>query len=166
MRMIVCLFLLVNLSSIAHAQKVRVDRIDIIGKRIYQVTVGKLIPDKRAPTGVVASVIKVTKSEDTATLHARIGLEFGIQYVIVGSPKGALVPIRIVNVYPNQGLRNPKTHRIVRRVEFVRNKIVGDVIDAGYAFENGWEIVPGRWRFELWYKNRELVEQSFIVRKP
>lgn len=166
MRIIICCYLLLSLSTIAHAQKIQIQRIDIVGKGIYQVAVGKFTRDNQAPTGVVASVINAKKIEDTTTVRARVGVEFGIQYVIVGSPKGAVVPIRIVNVYPNKGLRNPKMHKIVRRVEFVRNKIIGDVIYAGYAFENRWEIVPGRWKFELWYKDREMAEQTFIVHKP
>lgn len=167
MRTIVCCFLLLlNLSSVAHAQKAQIERIDIVGKGIYQVAVGKLTPDKQAPTGVVASVKKATKIEDTTTVHARIGLEFGIEYVIIGAPKGAKVPIRVVNVYPKQGLRNPKTRRTLRHAEFVRNKIIGDTIYAGYAFENEWEVVPGVWKIELWHKNRKLAEQSFTVSNP
>jgi len=166
MRMILFYFLLLSLSSVAHAQTSWIERIDIVGKGIYQVAVGELKSEKQAPTGVVASVENVKKIEDTTTVPARNGLEFGIQYVIGGMPKGAQVPIRIVNVYPKQGLRNPKTRKTVRRVEIVRNKIIGDVIYAGYAFENEWEIVPGVWKFELWYKNRKLAEQSFTVIRP
>lgn len=163
--MIICSFLLLSMSSITHAHKAQIERIDIVGKGIYHVAVDKMTPDKQAPTGVVSSVKKATKIEDTTTVHAGIGLEFGIQYVIVGSPKRASVPIRIVNVYPSQGLRNPKTHKLFRRVEFVRNKIIGDVNYAGYAFEHRWEILPGKWKFELWYNNHKMAEQSFIVRK-
>jgi hypothetical protein len=166
MRTIVCCFLLLSLSSVAHAQKAQIERIDIVGRGIYQVAVGKLTPDKQTPTGVVASVKNATKVEDTTTVHARIGLEFGIEYVIVGSPKGAQVPIRIVNIYPKQGLRNPKTRKTLRHAEIVRKKTIGDVIYAGYAFENEWEIVPGVWKFELWHKNRKLAQQSFTVSKP
>ena len=166
MRTIVSYLLLLSLSSVAHAQKVKIDRIDIIGKGIYQVAVGKLTPNKLTPTGVITSVQNAKKIEDTTTVHARIGVEFGIQYVIVGVPKGARVPIQIVNVYPKQGLRNPKTRETFRRVEIVRNKIIGDVVYTGYAFENAWEIVPGVWKFELWHKNRKLAEQRFTVTRP
>ena len=166
MRTIVSYLLLLSLSSVAHAQKVKIDRIDIVGKGIYQVAVGKLTPNKQTPTGVVTSVQNAKKIEDTTTVHARIGVEFGIQYVIVGVPKGAQVPIRIVNVYPKQGLRNPKTRETFRRAEIVRNKIIGDVVYTGYAFENAWEIVPGVWKFELWHKNRKLAEQRFTVTRP
>ena len=166
MRTIVSYLLLLCLSSVAHAQKAQIERIDIVGKGIYQVAVGKLTPNKRTPTGVVTSVQNAKKIEDTTTVHARIGVEFGIQYVIVGVPKGAQVPIRIVNVYPKQGLRNPKTRETFRRAEIVRNKIIGDVVYTGYAFENAWEIVPGVWKFELWHKNRKLAEQRFTVTRP
>ena len=166
MRTIVSYLLLLSLSSVAHAQKAQIERIDIVGKGIYQVAVGKLTPNKQTPTGVVTSVQNAKKIEDTTTVHARIGVEFGIQYVIVGVPKGAQVPIRIVNVYPKQGLRNPKTRETFRRAEIVRNKIIGDVVYTGYAFENAWEIVPGVWKFELWHKNRKLAEQRFTVTRP
>jgi Domain of unknown function (DUF3859) len=166
MRTIIGCFLLLSLSSVAHAQKAQIERIDIAGKGIYQVTVGKLTPDKQSPTGMVASVKNVKLVEETTTVPARIGLEFGIQYAIVGVPKGAKVPIRIVNVYPKQGLRNPKTRKTVRRAEIVRNKVIGELNYAGYAFENKWEIVPGVWKFELWHKNRKLAEQSFTVTRP
>jgi hypothetical protein len=159
-------YLLLSVSSVAYAQTTRIERIDIVGKGIYQVAVGKLTPEKQTPTGVAASVEDAKKIEDTTTIPARNGLEFGIEYVIVGMPKGAQVPIRIVSVYPEQGLRNPKTGKTVRRAEIVRNKIIGDVIYAGYAFENEWETVPGVWKFELWHKNRKLAEQSFTVAKP
>jgi len=166
MRTIVSYLLLLCLLSVAHAQKAQIERIDIVGKGIYQVAVGKLTPNKQTPTGVVTSVQNAKKIEDTTTVHARIGVEFGIQYVIVGVPKGAQVPIRIVNVYPKQGLRNPKTRETFRRAEIVRNKIIGDVVYTGYAFENAWEIVPGVWKFELWHKNRKLAEQRFTVTRP
>ncbi len=166
MRTIVCCILLLSLSSIAHAQKAQIERIDIVGKGIYWVAVGKQTPDKQTPTGIVVSVNKATKIEDTTTVHGRIGLECGIEYVIIGSPTGVQVPIRIVNVYPKQGLHNPKTRKTLRHAEIVRKKIVGDIIYTGYAFENEWEIVPGVWKFELWYKNRKLAEQNFIVSNP
>ncbi len=166
MRTIVCCFLFLSLSFVAHAQKAQIERIDIVGKGIYQVAVGKQTPDKQTPTGSVASVNEATKIEDTTTVLARIGLEFGIEYVIIGSPTGVQVPIRIVNVYPKQGLHNPKNRKTLRHAEIMRKKIIGDIIYTGYAFENEWEIVPGVWKFELWYKNRKLAEQSFTVSNP
>jgi Domain of unknown function (DUF3859) len=166
MRAIVSYFVLVMFSSIAHAQTAQIERIDIAGKGIYKVDAGQLTPDKRTPTGVVTIVENAAKIEDTITIPARNGLEFGIQYVIVGLPKSAKVPIRIVNVYPKQGLRNPETHKVIRRAEIVRDKFIGDVNYTGYAFENEWEMVPGIWKFELWHKNRKLAEQSFTVTRP
>jgi hypothetical protein len=46
MRTIISYFLLLSLSSVAYAQKAQVERIDIVGQVIYQVAVGKLIPEK------------------------------------------------------------------------------------------------------------------------
>ena len=166
MQFIFSLLLPLCILSAAYAETAQIDRIDIVGKGIYEIAVGKLTAERQTPTGVAASVENAKMIQDTTTVPARKGLEFGIQYVIVGMPKGAQVPIRIVNVYPKQWLRNPKTHKTVQHAEIVRNKVIGDVIYAGYAFENEWEIVPGVWKFELWFKNRKLAEQSFTVTKP
>jgi hypothetical protein len=89
-------FLLLSLLSVAYAQTAQIERIDIVGKGIYQVATGKQTPEKQTPTGVATSVENVKKLEDTTTVPARPGLEFGIEYVIVGMPKGAQVPVRIV----------------------------------------------------------------------
>ena len=55
----------------------------------------------------------------TTEITARLGVEFGLRYRIVGAPKGAKVPVKIVTIYPGDGLRNPKADKAdaARRAE-------------------------------------------------
>ena len=33
----------------------------------------------------------------------------------------------------------------------------------GYGLDQPWEMIPGKWRFEIWSGDRLLAEQSFTV---
>ena len=138
----------------------------MVAKGIYQIEVGTLTPERQTPTGVAASVDNVKNVQDTTTIPARRGIEFGFQYTIIGKPEGAQVPLRIVSIFPKRGLRNPATRKTTYRSEIVRDKTLGSIVYAGYGFEHEWEAVPGTWTFQLWHKNRKLAEQAFTVTKP
>jgi len=32
-----------------------------------------------------------------------------------------------------------------------------------YSFDEEWELIPGKWKFEVWHKGKKLCEQSFTV---
>ena len=53
MRMILSYFLLLSSLSVAHPQTAQVERIDIVGKGIYQVATAKQTSEKKTPTGVL-----------------------------------------------------------------------------------------------------------------
>jgi hypothetical protein len=36
----------------------------------------------------------------------------------------------------------------------------------GYGFDEKWEMLPGEWTFEVWYKKARLVKRSFTVFDP
>ena len=41
--------------------------------------------------------------------------------------------------------------------------MIGNTGYREYAFEHDWEVLPGKWTFEFWYRNRKVGEQSFCV---
>jgi hypothetical protein len=151
------------LSGDAVAQETRVDRIDVVGKGIYRVETGERTPDADVPTGSVALPLKVTNIEKTSSVPARIGAEFGLEYMIVGEPTGADVTLEFVNKYPADGLPDPKSPTPLRESRFERMKPIGEVVYFGYGIENDWERVPGVWTFEIRYEGRTLVEEQFTL---
>jgi hypothetical protein len=41
--------------------------------------------------------------------------------------------------------------------------IMGKKTLHGYGFDKEWEIVPGAWVFELWYRDARLIKKTFTV---
>jgi hypothetical protein len=162
------LFLAVALATapvVAQAADVRVDRIDIVDKGIYTVTLGEQMPDASTPTGVASAVDSFNNIEATTDIPGRLGLEFGFQYVIAGEPAGAEVPVDITYGFPPPGLVDPADPKPMLESRITRQKKIGETIYLGYGFENDWEIVPGTWSFAVSYQGRELARQSFTVSK-
>jgi hypothetical protein len=155
--------LLVLTPAAARPADVQVERVEIVDAGTYTVTVGEETADPNAPSGAIAAPVTATLVEATTAIPARLGLEFGFRYVVVGAPAGAEVALDFVIAYPPPGLADPADTEPLRESRYTRRKTIGDTVYLGYGFENDWEIVPGTWRFEIWYEGRELVTRSFEV---
>jgi hypothetical protein len=164
MRVLVFAFLLAAAPA-ALAEDVRVDRIDLLDKGIYEVTIGEQTADASVPTGVASTPDTFKNIEATTEIPGRLGLEFGFQYEIVGAPAGAEVPVEITYTFPAPGIVDPADPKPVLESRITRSKKIGETIYLGYGFENEWEIVPGTWTFAVSYQGKELGEQSFTVTK-
>jgi len=149
----------------ALAEEARVERIEIVDKGIYLIETGERIPEATAPTGAVEPAIKFTNIEETGTVPARIGVEFGLVYRIVGEPDGAEVTLEFRVNYPEDGLADPASPTPLRETKYEMTKPIGEPIYFGYGFENDWELVPGSWKFEIRHAGRKLAEEDFSVTK-
>jgi hypothetical protein len=163
MRLLTFGVLLLVLPTVADAQEVRVDRIDVVSKGIYRVQTGEQTADTAAPTGEIAAPVEFENIDKTSDIAASIGLEFGVEYRVVGAPEAAEVELELVITYPAPGLTDPRESEPIRATRFNRQKKIGEVTYVGYGFENDWEMVPGTWTFRIWYDNRKLLEESFTV---
>ena len=155
--------LMLGLPAVANAEEIRVDGIEVVGKGIYRVKTGEQTPDAAAPTGEIAAPITHEKMDETSKITGSIGLEFGVEYRVVGAPEAAEVDLELVITYPPPGLADPSEAEPIRATRFNRQKKIGEVAYVGYGFENDWEMVPGTWTFRILYDNRKLLEESFTV---
>ncbi len=165
MARILLLFLLPFLATTAFAEEAKVDSVEIVAKGIYEVQTGAVTKDPKAPTGEIKAPDTVKNVEATSTIPARIGVEFGFEYRIVGAPDGAEVSLHFVNTYPAPGLADPGSAKPILSDKFERTKKIGEVNYLGYGFENDWELVPGTWTMEIWSGDKKLAEESFTVTK-
>ena len=73
-----------------------------------------------------------------------------------------------VTVFP-QGFKNrkgkPQRHDtyVVRRQADETGVCIGGVT---YGFDHKYELVPGKWKFEIWSGGKNLLEKEFTVHKP
>ena len=163
MRLLMPVLLALTISGAAFAEEPRVEGIDVVGKGLYKVELGETISRPDVPGGLVAPPTKFTQIENTTTVPARIGVEFGMEYKIIGEPAGAEVTLEFVDTFPAPGLADPEKPEPMRTGRFERKRPIGETLYNGYGFESDWELVPGTWTFEIWYEGRKLAEESFTV---
>ena len=166
MRLLLALVMVCCVSVGVFAQAPRVDRIDILEQGIYHVETVHTIKNPNLTSGTYTELTNIRNTGVTATIPARLGTWFGVRYRVAGKPEGAAVPITMVMRFPHQGMRNPETRETRYRDEYVVRCIVGTVYYCGFGLGHGWEMIPGIWTFEFWYKGRKLAAQSFTVVRP
>lgn len=142
----------------------RIDRAEIVEKGLYKVEIKERVEDPTTLSGGRYVSSKAELIKDTTTIPA-VPSEFGFRYVVIGEPKGAKVPIRIVAHYPEGGRTNPKTGKTATKDEFPQTATIGGG-PVFFFFNLKWAIVPGVWTIEVWAQDRKLAEQKFTLVKP
>jgi hypothetical protein len=139
----------------------KITTIEILEKGVFKAQALDPLQNRNSPTGVVRALATVALAESTTTIPSKQGMHFGIRYVVHGFPRGARVPIKVVQHYPKAGLHNPRTNKTTFTYQQTSLKTIGDSNFEGYHLESAWELVPGIWTFEIWYDGRKLAEQKF-----
>lgn len=98
----------------------------------------------------------------TDTVCARLGVTFGFDYVLLGSPAGALVRLEAVTRFPPQGMTNAEGRHFAKN-EYEAVVPVGGAGTRTFTFEEPWEMVPGTWVFEYHFNGRKIGEKAFEV---
>jgi hypothetical protein len=163
MRAAIAAFALLALPAAAPAETPTVDRIEIVDRGVYEIVAGAETKNEDTPTGVITAVETEKLVTPGNAVAARVGLEFGFRYRIVGGPDGADVSLDMVYTYPAPGLKSPDTAAPITETRYSRTKKIGATEYLGYAFEKDWEIVPGTWTFAIWQGGKKLAEESFTV---
>jgi len=119
-----------------------------------------------SPTATVGTETGWHFVSDGTDIPAEVGTRFGIEFRLDGEPLGEGVTLYLALSFPPQGLRNPNTGALLHgtRIAFPNVKI-GALTLLGYGFDNAWEIVPGAWTEQIWYKDQMLAERTFTVSK-
>jgi hypothetical protein len=97
------------------------------------------------------------------TVRASIGKTFGFRYVVHGYPVGKNVTIKVVYLYPSPGLVDQKLHTVKPSTYRILSQTLGDTGWVAFTFDHEWELIPGNWSFQIWPKDRKLVEKVFSV---
>lgn len=103
--------------------------------------------------------IKLIKKTDK--IPAAIGKKFGFRYIVKGTPEGAQAMVTVNLLTP--GLRRQGVGSNSYRESWTVPKPIGKITYDGFLFENDWELVPGKWTFQIFYDGRMLGERSFEI---
>jgi HEAT repeat protein len=128
----------------------------------------------------VANKESVRLIDKTTRIPAEIGRHFGIGHVIHGEPHNARVKYTIKvftpglkkppdpgpQLYSPQDVRIPKEQSSTTTQNLEQWSSYANLNKPAYdffVFEHEWELVPGTWTFQVWYRDEMLAEQSFDI---
>jgi hypothetical protein len=164
MNVALVLALMLLTGTVATAQTVQIDRIDVTEYGLYTATVVAPLP---GATGIIDHTVTDERlAASTRNVPMQHGVHFGFRYVVVGAPAGTSVPLRMVTIYPPPGISIPGTAAPLLRHEYMTNAPIGGLNYHDYSLDDAWELVPGVWTMEIWYGDRKLAGQSFTLAAP
>lgn len=135
--------------------------VHVVEKGVYEAeTIAST--SKREATGIQHIVRNPRLVRSTATVPGRVGVRFGVRYVIGGS-RESNVDLKLVIRFPEAGLLDPKTGARYFESEHSLVMPTGASRYWEYHLENDWEIVPGVWQFEFWSHAGRLAVERFCV---
>jgi hypothetical protein len=141
-----------------------VDRVDIVEYGIFSGPSGPRTKNSNTVSGYTTASTDLNLVSPTEAVPARLGVRFGIKYVIIGSPQGGRVKLTWLTRFPPGGLTNPRG-RHFRDNKFTQAAKIGVPTYRTFSFDEAWEAVPGDWIFEFYYKGRKVGEKKFSVVK-
>ncbi|MES9994932.1 DUF3859 domain-containing protein [Desulfovibrio aminophilus] len=128
---------------------------------VYDV-VSSPVDQSGAVSGTANAVRGLRLLQGTDRVPARVGVNFGMRFQLIGS--AAAYPIETRVVYP-KAMVNPETGRSAT-VETFGAEIKPGPNYHGFTFEHEWELLPGVWRFQIYSRGRLLLEKAFTVYRP
>jgi len=126
--------------------------------------VGNRVTSQPGADGIIQhQVSNFVLLDATTRVPARQGVRFGIQLRVSGVPASGLVELRRILRYPPPGAQIPSHSAPLPYDEVELQCTAVEECMTGYGLDQPWEMIPGKWRFEIWSGDRLLAEQSFTV---
>ena len=166
MRILAASLFLIVVPHCAGAQALSIGKVKIVNVGIYELEIRKKSERESLAERSWEVVRKIRQVQATTKIPARTCISFGFEYTIAGTPVGTEVPIKMITKFPSQGLFNPQNRKTTYQNEMLITRTIGNVHLRSYTFDKEWELIPGVWTFQLWYKDQKLAEQSFTVVVP
>ncbi len=152
--------LLLVLPLSASAQQAQVTGAEVTEVGIYTAKVIQVTTTTNVIDGTLEGLDNFVLLQSTTNVPARVGTRFGFRYRILGQPRNAPITLTMVGIHPS--FTNPKTGKTATRDEYQLQSWIGDTYTC-YSLDEDWELIPGKWTFEVWHEGKKLCEQSFMV---
>ena len=124
---------------------------------------GERTPNADSPTGYLLELKDLKFARESKVVPAELGSTFGIIYYLPNTYTNANA--RAVYSFPP--IKNPDTGKVFTCFE--RERPLGPqpgLYQMVYTFAEDYELVEGKWTFQLFLKDKLVVERRFtVVRK-
>lgn len=126
--------------SSAQAQ-VRVTGAHVLHTGTYEVEKTKEIEDPNISSGHRYEA-DATLLHESTTITAKLNAAFGLEIMLEGTPRGKVVPVRIVWRYPDPGLQNPQTGKTKFVDDYMDRRGIGKKSTFYWMLGQEWALVP------------------------
>src|ERR1039458_3973761 len=120
-------------------------------------------PDR--PTGYQNDIEHPFLIHKTDRIPLQKGLFFGVSVICKAQTSNQSVKLRRIIRFPPPGIKNPKTGKKFLFEEETMEFEIGKNIAVLYAFDHDYELLPGKWKFEVWDNNSILAEKTLEIGK-
>jgi hypothetical protein len=134
------------LGGVAHAQTV--SKVELHACGVYERKVEDREEDGQSASGKRTIVQDQRLVEETARIPARVGVSFGCQVTLQGTPASGTADFRAVLRLPRGDASGSQTFRI------------GEAGYVGYTLRSAER---GPWILEIWVGERKLAEKTFTA---
>ena len=142
----------------AGAQDAKISKVELRQCGIYSNEPGERESDPTSPSGKRRMVGNNRLVQETRQIPAKLGVSFGCQLTLHGSPMGAsaefLAVMRLPPAAQRKELRGSQSYRIGEEGGYV-----------GYTFRSEASIVGGDWKLEIQVGEKKFAEASFTMKK-
>jgi len=147
-------------------QAVTVERIEVKRPGIYEIRSSAPMQGNIVSSG---SMVKITGYKNVSVgtkIEANRGVVIGAELIIVGTPRRAKAPIKVVWHYPQPGLTNPETNTTTTLDEYMDTQVIGETFPIFWGLTQDWHLISGTWTLEVWQADRKLATKQFQLMKP
>lgn len=117
---------------------------------------------KASPAGYFLRPQQINFVNQTNKIEARKGLKFGIEYFIKGFTDDKDDAIFYCKI-SHPTMKNPETKEELNEVTERKINYVNERNFDYYHLESDWEIVKGKWTFEIIEDNKTLLKTEFDI---
>lgn len=139
-----------------------VSSVEIVDYGVYRIQLtGERVPMPSAGAGGVRPASRAVLVVKTNQIPATLGTTFGLRFILVGDPVGAVADVDIVVNHPPFKDSTVKATSNSDRVPW--HYRIGEKAGYTYTFDHDWEAVPGKWSIEVWQAENMLARENFFV---
>ena len=100
--------------------------------------------------------------EKTTFIKAKLGTKFGVRYWL--SRAGYIGEPTLHLIYMIPTMIDPSTGEVMNKIEILQEESSLDYQHVmAFEFANQYELVPGEYRFYIFFENQKILEQVFHV---
>ena len=127
---------------------------------IYELNLVGAVENSDAPKSTVLQSDTFRLVEKATTVKIAKGLSFGISYILDEPGSGSIEIVRKI-VHPQY--YDPYSKRNLTEYVSKRTLKPGELDHQAYQLTEDFEMVAGKWSFQLWYAGQLLAQQTFYL---